>query len=151
MLVINGYKKIPERRSYSKSRLIIVVAFGIFILFSISEVIINNFIFSSDPAIQFSGCNPCKTKIQVYKEYLEFSLLLIAVFLFALNKKITDYISFVILVFLIGGVLPVTFIEGGCLESENFYVCIKDLFLILLIVAAPLVYLTINFVKNIGK
>ncbi len=84
------------------------------------------------------------------------SSLFVAAVLFAINKKVADYISFSIYVFLFGGLLPFQFLEERCLDPENFNICIRSLFfskdaLILLLLISPLAYLILNFIKQLKK
>lgn len=137
-------------KNYSKIRLLISIAFGILLLYVVFQMLINYITFDPNPAIQFSSCNPCKSDIQIYKEYLQNFLLLTGMILFTLNRKLTDYISFAIFIFLLG-LLPVEFVDAGCFTSEYFSTCLQGFILVSLFLGLPLIFLTINFIKNIGK
>lgn len=69
---------------------------------------------------------------------------------FTLNRKLTDYIAFTIFIFLLG-LLPVQFANAGCLTSEFFSNCMKGFILGSMFLGLPLTFLTINFIKKIGK
>ena len=135
---------------YSKTRLLISIIFGVLLFYFVSQIVVNYINLNSSPTIQFSGCNPCKSKVQVYKEYIQTFLLLAGMILFTLNKKLTDYITFAIFIFLLG-LLPVEFINAGCLSSEYFSNCLNGFILILLFLSLPLIFLTMSFIKDIGK
>lgn len=142
--------KMQRFKEYSKIRFLISIIFGVLLVYFISQMFLNYINFNSNPAVHFSDCNPCKSNVQVYKEYLQTFLLLAGMILFTLNRKLTDYITFAIFIFLLG-LLPVEFIEAGCFSSEYFSDCLKSFILVSLFLSLPLVFLTINFIKNIGK
>lgn len=70
--------------------------------------------------------------------------------MFILNRKLTDYISFTIFIFLLGIVLA-EIIGGECLKSEHFINCAKGGIIISLFLIPTLVFLFVNFIKNRGK
>ncbi len=112
--MISNMKKNQEINKLSKIRLILASAISIFIFYHCIELIedltrVNEF--------EFSGGNQVN-----YSDFLLFILLFVGTILFALNRKVTDYISFSIFTFSFGGVLPFQFIDAGCLESPNFIV-----------------------------
>jgi hypothetical protein len=89
-----------------------------------------------------------------YTDLLEPILFVFGGFLLILNRKLTDYISFAIFIFLIGGVF--SYEVSRCSDIIGFTDCFKALFLsniswILLILISPLVFLIFSFIKNIGK
>lgn len=137
-------------KNYSKIRLLIAIIFVIVTLGFISQMLLDFKIPNSDETIQFSGCNPCRTDVQIYKQYLEILLLLTGIILFTLNKKLTDYISFTIFVFLLA-LLPVQFIDRECLLSDYFGYCMKVFMLVSLFLGLPIIFLTTNFIKATGK
>lgn len=136
--------------NYSKIRFLISIIFGILLLYVISQQVLNYITFDPNSDISYSGCNPCKGSVQIYKEYLEAFLLLTGMISFTLNRKLTDYISFTVFIFLLG-LVSVQFIDAECLMSDNFSICMKGFILILLFLGIPLMFLTINFFKYLGK
>jgi hypothetical protein len=136
--------------NYSKTRLLISITFGVVLFYFVFQILVNYINYNPKSAIQFSICNPCKSVFQIYKEHLQICLLLAGMILFTLNKKITDFITFAIFIFLLGW-SPVEFVNAGCLFSEYFSNCLKSFVLISLFLSLPLAFLTINFIKNIGK
>lgn len=138
--------KSQEINKFSKTRLTLALLIGAFLLYRSIELIEN-----LTRVSQFSGGNYVS-----YSDFLPLILHFIGTILFALNRKWTDYISFSIFIFLFGGVMPFQFIDVGCLESDNFNICIQNLFfskgtLILLLISSPLVILVLSFVKRLKK
>ena len=136
-------------KNYSKIRLLISLIFGFFLVYAFSQMVINYITFNPNPEIQFSVCNPCKTQFQIIKEYLEPFLLLTGIIFFTLNRKLADYISFTIFVFLLGIFLAEFY--GGCLKSEYPFICVKSSIIVFLFLVSPLIFLLVNFIKHIGK
>jgi len=146
--MISNMKKNQEINKLSKIRLILASAISIFIFYHCIELIedltrVNEF--------KFSGGNQVN-----YSDFLLFILLFVGTILFALNRKVTDYISFSIFTFSFGGVLPFQFIDAGCLESPNFNTCVRYLLfskgtLILLLLGSPLLFLAISFIKRLKE
>ncbi len=139
-------KKTQEINKFSKARLILASAISIFIVYRSIELIKD-----LTRVSQFSGGNHIS-----YSDFLLVILLFVGTILFALNRKMTDYISFSIFIFLFGGVLPFQFTDVGCLESQNFNTCIQYLLfsqgtLILLLQGSPLVFLAIGFIKRLKR
>ncbi len=137
-------------KNYSKIRFLFSFVFSIFLIYAFSQIIINYITSDLSLDIQFSICNPCKTQFQIFKEYLEPFLLLTGIILFTLNRKLTDYISFAIFVFLLGIFLVETNI-WECVKSEDFVSCAKSSIIVFLFLVSPLIFLLVNFMKNIGK
>lgn len=136
--------------NYSKSRFLISFIFGVVFLYLGSQTITSYITFNANPDIQFGVCNPCKSGMQIFKEYLQTFLLVAGMVLFTLNKRLTDYISVTIFVFL-SGLLSVKFVNGECFTLEYFNSCTKSYILVFLFFLLPIIFLTINFIKNIGK
>ncbi len=87
-------------------------------------------------------------------EFFPITLLIIGSILFLLNRKLTDYISFSCFISTIGGYVPYVF--NSCVNMNGYSDCIQAFFfsgdtLIILSISFPLIYLIINFIKNIGK
>jgi len=137
-------------KNYSKIRVLISFVFGIFLVYAFSQIVINYITFDLNPDIQLSVCNPCKSRFQIIKEYLEPFLLLTGTILFTLNRKLTDYISFTIFIFLLG-IFSVEINYLECLKSEDFVICAKSAIIVFLFLVSPLIILSVNFIKNIGK
>jgi len=139
-------EKTQEINKFSKMRLMLALCIGVFILYHSIELIEN-----LTRVSQFSGGNYIN-----YSDFVSVILLFIGTILFALNRKWTDYISFSIFIFLFGGVVPFQFVEAGCLESDNFNICIQNLFfskgtLILLLISSHVVFLILSFIKRLEK
>lgn len=132
-------KKNQEINKYPKIRLILSLSL---------------FLLTVYESLQFLATLSIFTDVS-YLNFLPILLVIIGTILFTLNRKQTDYISFSTFIFLIGGMLPFVFVECTKLLSyedciENYFFRSKNLITILL-VCSSLIYLIINFIKNIGK
>ena len=139
-------EKNREINKLSIIRLILASAISIYIIYRSIELIKD-----LTHVSQFSGGNHIS-----YSNFLLVILLFVGTILFAFNRKVTDYISFSIFIFLFGGVLPFQFTDVGCLESQNFNTCVQYLLfskgtLILLLQGSPLVFLAISFIKRLKR
>ena len=143
-------KKAKERNSYSKIRILISIAFGILLLFALYQMIADYLIVNPASDINFSACIIGKSEFQVFREYFDPFLLALAMILFTLNRKVTDYFSFTIFIFLLA-IFPVDLIDAGCLDSEYFSNCARASILVLLFLGSPILFLITNFIKNTGK
>lgn len=131
--------KLKKLRKYLTIRTILSVwIIGLFIYTIVSSII------SSMQISQFSG-----GYIYTYWDFLVHLLFIIGAILLALNRKLTDYISFAIFVFLIGGVFPTQAFE--CFREVHLSQCVKSITFVFLLLGSPLIYLTISLIKNIGK
>lgn len=138
-------------KDYSKARLLISIFFGILLLYAFFQLLSNYITFNTDRTIEFSICNPCKSDIQIYKEYLQILLLFIGMILFALNRKLTDYISFIVFIILVV-LSTVEYVNSECFtESDYFNKCLTGYISVLLFLSLPLVFLFINFIKSSNK
>jgi hypothetical protein len=132
-------KKSQENNKYPKIRLILSVSLFLLMVYH---------------CLQFLATLSIFTDVS-YLNFLPILLIIIGTILFTLNRKQTDYISFSTFIFLIGGMLPFVFIE--CTKLLSYADCVENYFfrsenlITILLVCSSLIYLIINFIKNIGK
>ena len=134
--MINSY-------NYSKIRLMISIIFSAILLFILFLTVNNFLMLNSESIANFSHCNPCNSEFQQLKDYFETFLIITGMVLFTFNRRFTDYISFIIFVFL-STIVPVEVLQKGYLQTQDVGDYTTVLIINTLFFSLPIIFLISN-------